>query len=100
MCLVLSSIRRFLILQQTFQIPAEPVIRLRLEQTENEGNGFSLGRNDVLVGTPTASAVEYMLSYCGFRVSYYNWHNGNQTSWKDLEDYQIGLRVSLVATRD
>jgi precorrin-6B methylase 2 len=51
-----------------------------------------------LIGCPSKSALEAMLSSCGLTPAYYNWRRAGVKSWAGLEDYYLGRRVSLVGT--
>lgn len=78
------------------------VIRLLKEPVAGDGGaleGQAGDRLNALVGRPTRSALETMLTSCGWIYSYYDWHRAGISNWKDLDDYRGGWRVSLVASR-
>jgi hypothetical protein len=52
-----------------------------------------------LVGKPSRSALETMLTSYGWNFTYYDWRRAGIKKWRGLNDYRDGSRVSLVATR-
>ncbi len=78
------------------------VIRLLKEKVAAEGNSVVGQPGDplhALVGRPSRSALETMLTSFGWSFSYYDWHRAGIKGWHDLDDYRGGWRVSLVASR-
>lgn len=78
------------------------VIRLVKERVTGDGNSIVGQPGDPLhslVGRPSRSALEMMLTSFGWSFSYYDWHRARIKAWRDLRDYRDGWRVSLAATR-
>jgi predicted nicotinamide N-methyase len=74
------------------------MVRLHLERTAEEANAFSVRHREMVVGTPSKTAIEMMLAYAGFDFAYDDWLDGMQVTWEGLQDYRRGLRISLLAT--
>jgi predicted nicotinamide N-methyase len=75
---------------------------LKMEEIAHEGSSIVSQPADPLhslVGKPSRSALETMLTSFGWSFSYYDWHRAGITNWNGLSDYQGGWRVSLVASR-
>ncbi len=104
--LLLSKIARLrpthVILDTAIDLDPDSIVEVHDEAVATEGAGAVPDPGDptrIVVGWPTKSALELMLSSSGFTAfSYYNWHGAGIKRWDDLEDYHEGLRVSLVAT--
>ena len=104
--LLLAKIARLtpqhLILDTAIDLDPGPTIVVRNEGVDHESAGAiaDAGNPDrVVVGTPTRSAMELMLSSSGFSsIRYYDWPRAGLKNWKDLGDYRQGRRVSLVAS--
>jgi 16S rRNA G966 N2-methylase RsmD len=78
------------------------VIRLRKEEVTRDANSLVGQPGDplhALVGKPSRSALETMLTSFGWSLSYYDWHRAGISNWRELNDYRNGSRVSIVATR-
>ncbi len=73
----------------------DPIISLDNEDHRFEHNTI---RADNIVGIPSRTALEILLSTYGFKFSYLNWNNEKITDWTDLQDYKDNKRISLVAT--
>jgi len=82
-------------------ITADPgnFVMVQSERVTHESAGAVPDSGEhILVGYPTRSALELMLSSAGFRsIKYYDWHLAGIRRWDNLIDYQEGLRVTLVA---
>lgn len=79
-----------------------PVIKVVREEVEAESAGAVPDVGDptgCLIGWPTKSALELMLSNSGFTVSHYDWHRAGIKNWNGLEAYYLGRRITLLATR-
>ena len=74
-------------------------IRLATEDSQKIGSSIKGDSpvENVIVGIPSRSAVEFMLKKLGFSFTYYNWHDQGIKDWKGIQDYQKNQRVSLVA---
>lgn len=87
---------------------------LRAERADHPANGLDetgTRNNAILVGHPTASAVNLMLGHFGYDVRRCDWaaliarlgfepqHNQPQSAANPLGDYASGLRGTFVATR-
>ena len=105
--LLLNKIARLrpkhLVLDTNVDLDPDSFVILQSEPVAHESAGAVPDAGDkewLLVGTPTRSALELMLSSAGFsKVHYYDWHRAGIKRWDNLLEYQAGLRVSLVATR-
>ncbi len=78
------------------------IVRLKKEKIAREGTSIVGQPGDpmhALVGKPSRSALETMLTSFGWSFSYYDWHRAGIKNWHGLRDYRDGWRVSLVATR-
>jgi 16S rRNA G966 N2-methylase RsmD len=78
------------------------VVRLKKEKVDREGTSLVGEPGDpmhALVGKPSRSALETMLTSYGWSFTYYDWHRAGIQNWRGLNDYRDGSRVSLVATR-
>ena len=78
------------------------VIRLVKEKTAGDGNSITGQPGNPLhslVGRPSRSAVEMMLTSFGWSFSYYDWQRAGITASRYLRDYRGGWRISLVAIR-
>ncbi|MEV4754702.1 class I SAM-dependent methyltransferase [Micromonospora sp. NPDC049559] len=74
----------------------DPVIRLGLESTDDEGHSAGDGAA-AMVGVPSRAALELMLRHVGYgSIGYVDWH-GFTEDWDQLSDYRDGRRVSLRA---
>jgi hypothetical protein len=90
-----------LIIDTCVDLDPDSTIVIQKEEVENETAGAVPdpgNRTHILVGTPTRSALESMLSMSGFSVKYFNWHGAGIKRWDDLVEYHKGLRVTTVAT--
>jgi len=94
---------RHLVLDTCVDLDPDSIVVLQPERVAHESAGAVPDAGDdqwVLVGSPTKSALELMLSRAGFsEVNYYDWHRAGIKRWDDLLEYRAGQRVSLVATR-
>jgi|SRR5208283_242201 len=78
------------------------VVRFRKEKIAREANSAVGQPGDplhALVGKPSRSALEMMLTSFGWSFSYYDWHRAGIKNWHGMRDYRDNWRVSLVATR-
>src|SRR4029077_18098773 len=78
------------------------VVRLKKEKVDREGTSLVGEPGDpmhALVGKPSRSALETMLSSYGWTFTYYDWRRAGIKNWRGLIDYRDGSRVTLVATR-
>jgi len=92
---------KYLILDTSLSSSKKPIIELREDPSNNEGVGIKSNHsfsNKVLVGRPSKMALEMMLKSLGYSFNYYDWHNAGIENWENIEDYQLGRRISLVAT--
>ena len=90
---------KYLILDTRISAFKIPAIRLRVEDSQKPGasiKGDSPVQN-VIVGIPSRSAVEFMLKKLGFSFTYFDWHGKDRQNWKGIHDYQNSQRVSIVA---
>ena len=103
--LLLSKIARLkpkhLILDTAIDVDPDSIVEVHEESVATESAGAVPDPGDptrIVVGVPTKSALELMLSSSGFTgLAYYDWHRAGIKRWDDLEDYHEGQRVSLVA---
>jgi len=78
------------------------IVRFRKDKVAREGASIVSQPGDpshAIVGTPSRSALEMMLTSFGWDFSYYDWHRAGIKNWHKLRDYRDGWRVSIVATR-
>lgn len=100
--LLLLSIKklqpRYLILDSAISNSDSPIIELRLDNIHNPASAIkSNTNNQAIVGWPSKKAIELMLTDMGFEFSYYDWQGSGIDDWQDIEDYQRGERVSIIA---
>jgi hypothetical protein len=78
------------------------VVRLAKEEVTGGDGGAIAGQPGdplhALVGRPSRSALELMLTSFGWSFSYYDWHRAGIKTWRGLDDYRGNRRVSLVAS--
>jgi hypothetical protein len=104
MGLILSIARlrpRWLVLDTAVIKSDEPLIELRTEDSENEGNGVRRavdGPGPLLVGMPSLPALDMMLGSAGFDYSVSDWHSSQTGDWAGLEDYRDRRRLTIVAS--
>jgi hypothetical protein len=82
---------------------SESVVRLKMERVSREANSPIEAPGDptqAVVGAPSRSALELMLSSFGWNFRYYDWHHAGITDWRALYDYHGGRRVTLMASRE
>jgi len=80
----------------------EPIIALQKEDVlpgGPRGEVYPLLDNQILVGWPSRTALEWMLAQIGYTVSYFDWFAQGIEDWSRLDDYRDQWRVTLVATR-
>jgi len=102
--LLLSEIKKlqpkYLLLDTVVNRSKQSDILLRKEDSEEEGSGirsdFSSDSN-IIIGSPSKSALELMLKSFGFEFRYYNWHDVGIKNWEHITDYKKNHRVSIVA---
>lgn len=93
---------RYLILDTEISPDEDQIIRVRPEFTAHPTNSADYaqtGHSYALVGTPSRSAVFAMLDFAGFDVELFDWNDGTITDWTHLEDYRVGKRITVRATR-
>jgi len=91
---------KYLILDTSISSSDKPIIEIREEDSEKEMNAIKSTLTEskkVLVGYPSKSSLELMLTNLGYSFYYYNWHNIGIENWEYIGDYKENLRVSLVA---
>ncbi len=100
--LLLSKIARLkpkhLILDTEISLDPRSVVLLHSEDPEVEANAVGVGSDafrPVLVGRPSKTALELMLSSFGWSFVYYAWHQAGISRWDTIEDYHEGWRVTL-----
>ncbi len=103
--LLLSKIARLkpehVIFDTLVDLDPDSIVEVSAENVaiENAGAVSDAGNSTrVVIGRPTKSALELMLSTSGFTFSYYDWHRAGVKRWDALVEYHVGKRVSLVAT--
>ncbi|MGH9433829.1 MAG: hypothetical protein ACRD3T_20050 [Terriglobia bacterium] len=104
--LLLSKLARLrpshLILDTRIDTDPDCIIDVHDEPVSLEASGAvpDLGApTRTVVGLPTKSALELMLSSSGFAsFRYYDWQGAGVKRWDELDDYHEGERVSMVAT--
>jgi 2-polyprenyl-3-methyl-5-hydroxy-6-metoxy-1,4-benzoquinol methylase len=105
--LLLNNIARLrpahIVLDTCIDVDPDTIVFLQTERVAHESAGAVPDAGDpetILVGSPTRSALELMLSSAGYpSVKYYDWHRAGIRRWDELIEYHRGLRVSLVAAR-
>jgi len=105
--LLLNKIARLrpthIVLDTCVDVDPDSIVVLQSERVAHESAGAVPDEGDpelLLVGSPTRSALELMLSSVGYpSINYYDWHRAGIRRWDHLIEYHKGLRVSLVATR-
>lgn len=94
---------KYLILDtMVYQDPLNAIL-LKGENPENEGGIANVGvhhsadaaHRRIVTGTPSRTALEFMLSSFGWSFVYYGWQNANIERWDNILDYQTGDRVTL-----
>lgn len=103
--LLLSKIARLeaqhLIMDTSVSLLPGRAIRLREDNVQEESAGAIADPGDAarsVVGVPNKPALEMMLASSGFKsIRYYEWRQAGIKRWAEIEDYQEGRRVSLVA---
>lgn len=101
--LLLSKIERLkarnLIIDTAVSADARPVVLFQREDHELESDAAktSDAQKAVLAGIPSKAALDLMLSSFGWKPRYYDWHSAGIASWREIEDYQEGTRVTLRA---
>ncbi len=103
--LLLSQIARLrprhLILDTEIALDPGNVVRVRAEGIADEGYAARSAPGSLmhcLVGVPSKTALELMLSSSGWNYAYYDWHKHGVKRWDNLVDYHEGRRVSLAAS--
>jgi len=101
---LLSEVKRlkpkYLLLDTKISTSDLTVIELKIEDSKIEGAALPhmYGNNEqVVVGYPSKSALELMLTNLGFSFFYYDWHNAGIENWENIQDYQENRRISLLA---
>jgi 2-polyprenyl-3-methyl-5-hydroxy-6-metoxy-1,4-benzoquinol methylase len=105
--LLLNKIGRLrpehLVLDTCIDVDPDSIVVLQSEKVAHESAGAVPDSGDperILVGSPTRSALELMLSSAGFpSIKYFDWHRAGIRRWDNLIEYHQGLRISLVASR-
>lgn len=104
--LLLSKIARLrpehVIFDTLIDLDPGSIIEVSAEDVEIESAGAVSDADNstrLVIGRPTKSALELMLSTSGFTFSYYDWHRAGVKRWDALMEYHVGKRVTLVATR-
>jgi 2-polyprenyl-3-methyl-5-hydroxy-6-metoxy-1,4-benzoquinol methylase len=100
--LLLSKIARlkpkYLVLDTEISLDPRSIISLRGDDSEIENNAIR-ARSDaaklVLVGVPSKSALELMLSNYGWSFAYYDWHRAGIRRWDSVWDYHQGERITM-----
>lgn len=103
---LLSKIARLdpqhLIIDTEVDRSTEPIVRLRKEAVALQPNAVTGEPGDpahAVVGKPTRSALEMMLTSFGWQLSYYDWDRVGINRWDDLLDYREHRRVTVAASR-
>ncbi len=93
--LLLTEIKRlqphYLILDTQITTSQDPIIHFIKENPLGEGAGIpdsSQSGDDILVGRPSKSALEMMLSSLGFDFSYFDWEHSGIKNWDHMEEYR------------
>lgn len=99
---LLSSIKKlrphYFLLDSNVSGSDNPIIELKLENINDPAAAIKANRKyHAIVGWPSKKAIELMLSDVGFDFSYYDWQRSGIVNWEDIEDYQKGKTVSIVA---
>lgn len=87
---------KHLIIDTDITSSLDPIITFSNEDHRFEHNTT---RADNIVGIPSRTALELLLSTYGFKFSYTRWDDTKITNWNDLQDYKDKRRISLIATR-
>lgn len=78
------------------------IVRLRKEKIAREQCsvvGLPADPNHALVGKPSRTALETMLTSYGWTFSYYDWHSAGIKDWHGMRVYRDNKRVTMVAIR-
>jgi len=99
---LLSSIKklrpRYIIIDSAISSSDDPIIELKLENIHDPASAINANvKEQSIVGWPSKKSIELMLIGIGFDFTYYDWQHSRIVNWKDIEDYQKGERVSIVA---
>ena len=76
----------------------EPIIRLAFERTDSEANIYASEKAFEIYGTPSVTAVHFMLKAAGFRPT--TVVPTVPMIGKDVGDYNGGARFAFIGTRD
>jgi 2-polyprenyl-3-methyl-5-hydroxy-6-metoxy-1,4-benzoquinol methylase len=100
---LLSQIKRlnpkFIVIDTRIDLSDERIIKLHMDYSEKEAHAATndLHKTKILVGTPSRSSLEMMLTCLGFdNIEYFDWKK-NVINFKNLVDYYHGKRVTLRA---
>jgi len=100
---LLSQIKRlnpkFIIIDTRIDLSNERIIKLHVDYSEKEAHATSenILNSKVLVGTPSKSSLEMMLTCLGFdNIEYFEWKK-NISNFKNLVDYYHGKRITVIA---
>jgi len=90
----------YLILDTAISTSDKPIIELVEEDSGMEASALKTkyaASKQVLVGYPSKSALELMLTNIGFSFYYYDWHKVGIENWEHIDEYYQNKRISLVA---
>jgi len=100
---LLSEIKRlnpkYVIIDTRIDLTNERIIKLHVDYPEKEAHAFSNEsfKQQILVGTPSKSALEMMLTCLGFtNFEYFDWKNKIK-NFRNLVSYYHGKRLTLTA---
>ncbi len=100
---LLSEIKRlnpkYVIIDTRIDPSNEKIIKLHVDYHEKEAHAFSTqsSKKKILVGTPSKSSLEMMLTCLGFtNFEYFDWKNKIK-NFRNLVDYYHEKRITLVA---
>lgn len=102
--LLLSKIDRLsprnVIIDTEISLDPSSMIRVKAENIAGEGAAAIATPGTpthTIVGRPSKSALELMLSSFGWSWTYYDWHHAGIQEWDDLVEYYEGRRITVVA---
>jgi len=80
----------------------QPIIQIKKEKVDPGGSKekyYVTRDGQMLVGLPSKSALELLITQIGYSYEFYDWINQGIDNWDELRDYKKGKRVTFTANR-